>query len=290
MNDTTLSQWVMTHADLAQYVIYFSLVASFGAWEALRPGHPAVTARLRRWPTNFAMTLLNVVIPPLVPLSGIAAARWAQANHVGLLNVVPLGVASGIVITLVLRSLASYINHVLMHKVPVLWRLHRVHHSDTMLDVSTTVRFHPLEFAPGLAVQLPIIVAGGLSPWVLMAYELLDIGVNVVTHANVRWTRSAETAVELLFATPAVHRIHHSALQPETDSNYGAVFTFWDRLFGTFKRPAGSDLDGMRIGLNEIRGPRVSALGYQLASPWFDRYEDKPPEEAGRTARRGPCP
>ena len=281
MNEATLSQWVLAEGESAQFIIYFSLLASFGLWEAFRPGRAAVARRFGRWPTNFGMTFLNVVVPPIVPLSGILAAQWAEANHIGLLNVVSLGIGAQVLITLLLRSLASYLNHFLMHKVPVLWRLHRVHHSDTMLDVSTTVRFHPLEFVPGLLVQLPLVVAGGLSPWVLIAYELLDIAVNVITHANVRWSVKVENAVQVLFATPAVHQIHHSAWQPETDSNYGAVFTFWDRLFGTFRAPAQADLDGMTIGLEEIRGPRVSALGYQLASPFFDRYRDSG-DDAGK--------
>lgn len=274
MSEAVLSNWVGTEADSAQYVIYFSLLAFLGAWEGLRPAYPAVAARFRRWPTNFAMTPLSIVVPPIVPLSGIAAARWAEVNGVGVLNLVPHGLATGIIVTLLLRSLAAYITHLFMHTIPALWRLHRVHHSDTMLDVSTTIRFHPLEFVPGLAVQLPMILAGGLSPWVLMAYELLDVAMNVMTHANVRWPDLLESAVQLLFATPAVHRIHHSALQLETDSNYGAVFTLWDRVFGTFRKPSLARLGCIVVGLNEIRGPRVSSLAYQLLSPWADRYED----------------
>jgi sterol desaturase/sphingolipid hydroxylase (fatty acid hydroxylase superfamily) len=205
-------------------------------------------------------------VPPLVPVSALWAATFARQNGIGLFNQIDapwLAIAG----TLLVRSLASYVNHVLMHKVPLLWRLHRVHHADTHLDVSTTARFHPLEFGPGLFIMLPAVMAFGLSPWVLIVYEILDAVVNLCSHANLRLPERLDRALRWIFVTPNMHSIHHSSWQPETDSNYGAVFTLWDRLFGTYsERPAGG-FEAMRIGLEEIPDERASSFLWQLKSP-----------------------
>src|SRR5262245_18106126 len=144
--------------------------------------------------------------------------------------------------------------HWLFHMVPMFWRVHRVHHLDTELDVTSTVRFHPLEFLIGLLPGVPLVFLLGLDPWILMTYELLDVVVTLWTHSNVRIPLPFEKLLRFVVVTPNLHRVHHSTRMEETDSNYGAVFPFWDLVFGTFKADPAGGQERIRIGLDEVRG------------------------------------
>jgi sterol desaturase/sphingolipid hydroxylase (fatty acid hydroxylase superfamily) len=155
-----------------------------------------------------------------------------------------------------------------MHKVPLLWRLHRVHHTDTFVDVSTTVRFHPGEYL----VSTPIIVGSvflmGISPIALMIYEVFDAAMAVFTHANIRMPKPVDRFLRLLLVTPDMHRVHHSSHQPETDSNYGATLSIWDRLFGTYTEKEPEELATMQLGLKECQDKRSTSLWWQLRLPF----------------------
>ena len=204
---------------------------------------------------------------PLVPVSIVWAAQWANLNNVGLLNQIAHPLWIGVAVTLVIRSLAGYLVHVLMHKVPLFWRLHRVHHLDTHLDVSTSLRSHPAEPVVNLVITLPVAVIFGMTPWVLIIYELVDAIVNAFSHANLRMPHGLDRRLRWVFVTPNMHCIHHSSYQPETDSNYGQVFAFWDRLFGTYRHAPARGYDELQIGLAEIRDQRASDIWWQLKSP-----------------------
>ncbi len=169
------------------------------------------------------MTALNVVALGFVPVSFVAAAMGSEVNGYGLFHRVALPAWFVMIGTLLVRGFISTATHLLNHKIPWLWQIHRVHHLDTELDVSSTVRFHPLEMMIGPFIGLPIVVLFGLSPWVLAFYELLDIAVTLFSHSNLRVPPRINRLLRYLIVTPDLHRIHHSTWQPETDSNYGAV-------------------------------------------------------------------
>jgi sterol desaturase/sphingolipid hydroxylase (fatty acid hydroxylase superfamily) len=168
-----------------------------------------------------------------------------------------------------------------MHRVPLCWRLHRVHHLDTELDVSSTVRFHPLEFLVTTMPSVPLVVAFGLTPWVVALYELLDVGVTLFSHSNVRLPRRLDAALRCLIVTPDLHRIHHSTWRPETNSNFGAVFPWWDMLFGTYRTIPRAPHATMPLGLDELRGPRANSLWWLLRSI---AWSTLPPPRADRMA------
>jgi sterol desaturase/sphingolipid hydroxylase (fatty acid hydroxylase superfamily) len=153
-----------------------------------------------------------------------------------------------------------------MHMVPTFWRLHRVHHLDTELDVTTTVRFHPLEFVVQTLAAVPIVIAFGLTPWVLVLYEILDVAVTLWTHSNTRLPAVVERVLRYFVVTPDVHRIHHSAWKPETNSNFGAVFPLWDLIFGTFRSESRDGHEHMRLGLDEVRGREAQRPLWLLGS------------------------
>jgi len=148
-----------------------------------------------------------------------------------------------------------------------LWRMNRVHHFDTHLDVSTGLRSHPLEFAGLLLTMVPLAILFGLDPWALAAYEIVESIANLLIHANLRLPEPLDRALRWLLVTPNMHCLHHSSHRPETDSNYSQVFSLWDRLFGTYSAAPRAGYDAMQIGLAEIRDERTADLWWQIKSP-----------------------
>ena len=248
------AEWILKNGDSLQVAGFFSILAVLAAAERLAPRRTGVMNRRTRWPVNFFLTLVNLTAMSALPVSFIGAAVWAQSHGEGLLHRLALPPIAAVAITLLVRAFISFFTHYLNHMVPLFWRVHRIHHLDTELDVSTTVRFHPLEFVIGGVPGVPIVVAFGLAPWALMLYELLDVAVTLWSHSNVRLPAAANRVLRYLIVTPDTHRVHHSAWQPETNSNFGAVFPIWDVVFGTFRAEPRDGHERMRLGLDEVRG------------------------------------
>lgn len=266
--------WIVAHGDGVKTMLFFSFFAVFGVVEALAPARRDPPRRKQRWTANLVLTTVNVAVILSLPVTFLSAAIWAQKEGLGLLNTVGLPLGVFVVGNLLARAFISFFTHYLYHKVPMLWRVHRVHHFDTELDVSTTVRFHPLEFPINLAIGVPIVIASGLSPWVLLIYEILNAGVTVFSHANVRLSAPVERVLRYFVVTPDLHRIHHSSWQPETNSNFGALFPVWDIVFGTLRTNARAPHETMPLGLDEVRDGRERRLGWLLASPFIGRIKE----------------
>ena len=267
----TFEPFLRENMDALMYGAFFGTLIVLAVLELGLARSEHGVARIRRWPANGLLTALNILALGIIPVSGLAAAEWARANGWGALNMIELPLAAVLAAGFLVRSLVSYAIHVAMHKVPVLWRIHRVHHTDTALDVSTTVRFHPLEFVISVPIVIAAVTAAGVPPWVIMLYELFDAVMAVFSHANLRLPGGLERVVQWVLVTPAMHRVHHSSAQPETDSNYGATLSIWDRLFGTFRRKIEPDLAAMELGLSEYRGKEVSSLFWLLTLPFKGR-------------------
>lgn len=225
-----------------------------------------------RWPTNYLLTFVNVLALSALPISFIRAAAWAESKGWCLLNQASLPLATLVVATLLVRGFISFFTHYLMHMVPVLWRVHRVHHLDTELDVSSTVRFHPLEFVVALVPGVSIVVAFGLTPLVLMFYELLDVMVTLWSHSNLRLPQTVDKLLRYLVVTPDLHRVHHSVWKPETNSNFGAVFPIWDLVFGTFQATPRDGHERMRLGLDGVRGREAHRPLWLLGSVFSKQF------------------
>lgn len=249
---------------------YFVVIASLALVEARKPAFSADPDRTIRWPTNFGIGLLNLTLAIIVPVSAVVAAYWASRSSYGLFNNLSAPWWLVAVVTVLGRSFAGYALHLVMHKTPLLWRVHRVHHSDVHLDVSTALRSHPVEVFLLLLVTASAAIALGMDPVVLAAYELVEATVHVATHANLRLPERLDRALRWLVVTPNMHCLHHSAYHRETDSNYGTVFSIWDRLFGTYSSAPRAGYDAMQIGLKEIRDERASNFVWQLKSPVLD--------------------
>lgn len=266
-------------AEPLQYAAFFGTLVLLAALETVVGQSRAAPQRRRRWLPNAILTALNIMVIGALPVSGLLVADYARDSGLGLLNQMALPALGGLVIGILIRSLISWLVHYAMHKVPALWRIHRVHHSDDFLDVSTTVRFHPLEFLVATPVLLAGILVAGIPPVALMVYEIADAAMAVFTHANLRLPQAIERPLRMVLVTPDMHRIHHSAWQPETDSNYGATLSIWDRLFGTYRDKPPAALAGQRIGLNDVQEEQAASVMWLLAAP-MRRVPDAPRERS----------
>jgi len=264
----SLDAFLRVEMDVLQYAAFFGALMLLSAVELVADRSQRAPQRIRRWPPNFGLTMFNIMILGAIPVSGVLAADYARDNGIGLLNNFPVAPALVLVLGFLLRSFVSWMTHLAMHKVPLLWRVHRVHHTDTFLDVSTTVRFHPIEFLISTPILIAVIVASGISPVVLMLYEVFDAAMAVFTHSNIRLPRSVDRALRLVLVTPDMHRVHHSSSQPETDSNYGATLSIWDYLFRTYRDKSPEELGTMQLGLTECQDDRALSFRWLLMLPF----------------------
>lgn len=219
-----------------------------------------------RIPVNIAFGLINGALALVLPLSTVIPARWAAAQGFGLLHHVAIPFVGVAVVTVLARSLSTYLVHRLSHAVPLFWRAHRVHHADTGVDLSTGLRNHPLELAIVVPLLTGMTVLLGLHPGVLLVYEAAALPFALWSHANLRLPAGVDRRLRWLLVTPAMHHVHHSAVRAEADSNFGDVFSMWDRLFGTYRLLDARALDATRFGLGCEDGD-AQHLGRQLAAP-----------------------
>ncbi|MEZ5017018.1 MAG: sterol desaturase family protein [Flavipsychrobacter sp.] len=270
-----IKSWLLANGELYQYWFYFGTLAILILLERAIPKRLNTVHKKQRWVANFGLTILNILFMGLQPVNFIMAATFAGEQHWGLLNQLTSPLVVVLVLSLLLRGFISFFTHWMMHRVPFLWRIHRVHHLDKELDVSSTVRFHPLEFYVNTLVGVPMVVLFGLSPWVLLGYELLDVLVTLWSHANICLPRKLNGWLRYIIVTPDLHRIHHSSYQPETDSNFGAVFPIWDILFHTYRTKTREPQEKMEIGLEEVRDERTEHVGWLLLSPFKNIKQKK---------------
>lgn len=190
----------------------------------------------RRWIPNFGLVALGAVVVRFgLPLAAVGAAAWAEARGVGLMNWAGLPLWASLPLTVVLFDLAIYLQHRVFHAVPVLWRLHRVHHADPEMDASTGLRFHPLELWLSMVIKIALAVALGAPPEGVVLFEILLNATSLFEHAAIRIPPRLDRALGWVIVTPNLHRIHHSEREHETNSHYGFCLSVWDRLFGTWR-------------------------------------------------------
>jgi sterol desaturase/sphingolipid hydroxylase (fatty acid hydroxylase superfamily) len=247
--------------------IFSAVFAAMMLWEVARPRRPLALPRSERWPTNLGLTLLNLALVR-VTVGGAAygVATFASERGVGLLHWVPLPAWAAVAATILCLDLAVYFQHVMFHAVPTLWRLHRVHHADLGFDATTGLRFHPIEIFLSLGLKSAVVVLLGAVPWAVVAFEVLLNASSIFNHGNVDIPERLDRWLRWAIITPDMHRIHHSTRVEETNSNFGFSVSWWDRLFGTYRRAPALGQLGMEIGLSEYRSP--FHLGALLVLPF----------------------
>ncbi len=279
-----LINWISVEGENFQFILFFGLLFVLIILELSIPFRKLNKNKRRRWSANYFITLLNVVLLSALPVSFISISVIAKSNNWGLLNQFYLPFPL-IFLSLVLRGFISFFTHFLMHKIHFLWRLHRVHHLDTEMDVSTTVRFHPAEFVFNVIFGVPLIIFFGFPPWTLLLYELLDVAITLLSHSNITLPEKLERFLHYIIVTPDLHRVHHSSIQKETDSNFSAVFPVWDLLFGTFRTDTTVEQKKMSLGLKEVRDERTNSVLWLLKSPLINFYNEEEKENIGQGAR-----
>lgn len=243
----------------------FVLVA---LWEVLAPRRPSRFTRAQRWPHNLGLIALNAGIVRLAaPGAAIAVALAGEAHGWGLFNVVTLPSWAAILLGVVLLDLAIYFQHVLFHAVPALWRLHRVHHADEDYDVTTGLRFHPIEILLSLGIKCVVIAALGAPVLAVLVFEVLLNGTSMFNHANGRLPVVVDRWLRWLVVTPDMHRVHHSVIPSELNSNFGFSLPWWDHVFGTYRAQPAAGHEAMRIGVDGMQGPDEVRITRLLTQP-----------------------
>lgn len=260
---------ILSNEGLIRLSVFGAVLIGMMALEAALPRRDRKIARHVRWTSNLGIVVVDTLVARLlVPLPPVAAALWASEQGIGLLNGVdfpPLLVIAGAVIFL---DFAIYVQHVIFHKVPVLWRLHRMHHADTEIDVTTGIRFHPIEIVLSLLIKIAIVLALGIPAVAVIIFEVVLNASAMFNHANMRLPLGLDRVLRLLIVTPDFHRVHHSWHPDETDSNFGFNLSIWDRMFGTYRPQPRDGHDGMTIGLKEFRGDRDRSILGLLMIPF----------------------
>jgi sterol desaturase/sphingolipid hydroxylase (fatty acid hydroxylase superfamily) len=218
-----------------------------------------------------------------VPLAPVALAAIATDRGWGLLNQLDWPLWVEVLVAVLVLDLVVYLQHVLFHAVPALWRLHRMHHADTDIDATTGIRFHPLEIILSLGIKLAAVLALGPAAVAVLLFEVLLNGSAMFNHANLALPRRADALLRLVLVTPDMHRVHHSWHRDETDSNYGFCFPWWDRLLGTYRAQPRDGHTGMTIGLTDFRDPRELSVMRLLTQPF---RSPRPPRKAERVTSR----
>jgi sterol desaturase/sphingolipid hydroxylase (fatty acid hydroxylase superfamily) len=258
-------------------------------WEALAPRRTPRFARAQRWPHNLALLALDVLaVRLLAPGVAVAVAVAGESKGWGLLNAFDLTPWGSALIAVVALDLAIYLQHVLFHAVPLLWRLHRVHHADPDFDVTTGTRFHPLEILLSLGIKCAVIVALGAPAIAVLLFEVLLNATAMFNHANGRLPLTVDRWLRWLVVTPDMHRVHHSVLPRETNSNFGFNLPWWDRLFGTYRAQPAEGHAAMRIGIEGLSTPQELTLARLLTQPLRD--PPRPTSAAERDAFGVPPP
>lgn len=223
----------------------------------------------RRWFTNLSIVVISsAVLRVVFPAAAVGAALWAEARGWGLFRLLGVGPVLAGFASFVVLDFAIWLEHVVFHKVPLFWRVHRMHHADNGFDVTTGLRFHPVEILVSMVWKAAIVILLGAPALAVLVFEIVLNGTSMFNHANVRIAPRVDHVLRRLLVTPDMHRVHHSSLRRETDSNYGFNFPFWDRLFGTYNVRPRAGHKAMEIGLREYRGRRAAGLAWALALPF----------------------
>jgi sterol desaturase/sphingolipid hydroxylase (fatty acid hydroxylase superfamily) len=261
---------------LARPAVFLLVFVAMALWEILAPRRPQGTHRSSRWPSNLGIVALNsVLVRAVFPMTAVAWAAAVAQQGFGLLNIVAMPAWPAAMAAFVLLDLAIYLQHRLFHAVPVFWRLHRMHHADTEIDVTNGLRFHPLEIVASMLLKFAVIAALGAPAWSVLVFEIVLNATSIFNHANIRFSGTVDRVLRRLVVTPDMHRVHHSVLPLETNSNFGFNLPWWDRWFGTYRAQPRDGHTAMRIGLPQFRDPKWLRLDRMLVQPWVKQDSDE---------------
>lgn len=269
-------EWIIHHEFIVKLAAFFGIFFLMATWEQLVPCRVLVIPKKLRWTHNLGLVVLNSVVLRLVfPAGAVGVAVFVQQQGWGLLNYYSIPLPVAIAISIVAMDFIIYLQHVMMHAVPVLWRVHRVHHADLDYDLTTGIRFHPIEIILSMLIKAAAILLLGPPVLAVMLFEVLLNASAMFNHSNIQLPGGLDQVLRWFMVTPDMHRVHHSIRTDEANSNFGFNLSWWDRLSGTYRdQPRGNHQD-MVIGISGYRNPeQVEHLPGMLALPWRKAISD----------------
>ncbi len=251
---------------------FFGVFFLIAVWEFLSPKRVLTTSKVVRWISNMGIVFINTLsLRILFPVLAINVAVMAQENGWGLLNNINFPGWFSVLAGVLLLDMIIYLQHVMFHAIPAFWRLHMMHHADLDYDVTTGLRFHPIEIILSMVIKLATVAALGPSVLAVLIFEVILNATAMFNHSNIKLPLSIDKYLRFLIVTPDMHRVHHSVIIRETNSNFGFNFPWWDRLMGTYRDQPEAGHEGMTIGLSQFRDAKRLTLQWMLALPFIGK-------------------
>ena len=268
-----MTDTIMQHEIGIRLGCFVGVLVVMAVWEIVAPRRPRTVSKAIRWGNNLGLAFLNsIVLRLLFPAAAVGVAAFAKEQGWGLLHYFQMPFVLATVLSVIAMDFIIYLQHVLVHAVPTLWRIHRVHHADLDYDLTTGARFHPIEIILSMLIKFATIVVLGPPIIAVIIFEVVLNGMAMFNHGNVRLPLALDRVLRWLVVTPDMHRVHHSVEDNETNSNFGFNLSIWDRLFGTYiVQPRKGHL-GMTIGIHQYRNPKqVNQLPGMLLLPFVGK-------------------
>ncbi len=266
-------EFVMANEPYIRSGFFFGILIVMAIWEYIAPRRVLTVSKTVRWVNNIGLVFLNSFIVRLVfPILAVGIASFAQQNGWGIFNyyTVPFWVAA--LVSIIAMDFIIYLQHVMVHAIPALWRLHRVHHADLDFDVTTGARFHPLEIILSMLIKFATIIVLGAPVIAVVLFEIILNVTAMFNHSNVKLPLTLDRLLRLILVTPDMHRVHHSVEDHEANSNFGFSLPWWDRLFGTYRDQPDAGHENMTIGIHNIRDiKQVAWLPGMLMIPFKEK-------------------
>ena len=271
-----ISELITTHETAVRMGFFFGVLILMAVWEVLAPRRAANVSKIVRWGNNLGLVVFNSVLLRLIfPTAAVGVTIFASEHSWGLLNYVQLPSVAAVAISIVVMDFVIYVQHILMHAIPALWRLHRVHHADLDYDFTTGVRFHPLEIIVSMLIKFVAILLLGPPVAAVVIFEIILNASSMFNHGNIKLPAALDRILRLLIVTPDMHRIHHSVEKDESNRNFGFNLSLWDRFFGTYRRQPRAGHEEMVVGIQNYRELRdVTSIHGLLLLP----FRNKPDE------------
>jgi sterol desaturase/sphingolipid hydroxylase (fatty acid hydroxylase superfamily) len=271
---------MIEHEPLIRVTFFGGVFAVMALWECLAPRRKTPFSTLVRWPNNLGLVALNTMLARLLlPTSAVGLALFVEHSGWGLFNAYQVSPWLAVAGSVILLDLAIYLQHVLFHAVPVLWRLHRMHHADLHFDATTGLRFHTVEIMLSFVLKFAVIAAIGAPAVAVLVFEVLLSSTSLFNHANVLVPQHLDRYLRWIVVTPDMHRVHHSIYPNETNSNFGFNLPWWDRLFGTYRAQPKDGHEDMQIGIRQFRTERDLRLDQMLIQPLREKTDMYPINE-----------
>ena len=269
-------QLLLANEPAVRLGFFLGMFALIGIWEVLAPRRALTVSKALRWTSNLGLVVLNTVVLRLIfPLAGVGLAAFCAENGWGILNHFPVPFWVAVPLAVIAMDFVIWLQHVMVHAVPLLWRLHRVHHADLDYDVTTGARFHPIEIVLSMLIKFATIVVLGPPVVAVVIFEVLLNATAMFNHGNIGLPATVDRILRWVVVTPDMHRVHHSIEDDETNSNFGFNLPWWDRLFGTYRDQPRAGQLGMTIGIRDHGDPReVARLDGMLLLPFRGEIKD----------------